>query len=359
MVGCKDDKVRILDGNLAEKRVVDVGSVPRAVDLKGGNLLVGSRDGTICQFSQSGERKILMESHSDGEVWGLSLNAQDPTQVVTSGDDNKVKVWDSRNRRCVKSGILEQEKGPERKAGYGASTLASTSPNQQSRCVVVNPANGNLFIAHNDGHCTVKSQQDLNTVAKRVHDPKEWIECARFSPDGSKLAVGSHDNRIYIYNLTDGGSLLATCQGHSSFITGLDWSVDSQYLHSVCGAYELLFWDANTGHQIPDGASKLCDEEWATWSVILGYPVQGIFKGIIDYTHINRVDRSNSGDMVATGNDWGLVEIFGYPNSEGADSVALRAHSEHVTNVKFGEGDQYLFSTGGYDQCLMQWVRRG
>lgn len=32
---------------------------------------------------------------------------------------------------------------------------------------------------------------------------------------------------------------------HSSYITHVDFSVDSKYLHSNCGAYELLFWDVS------------------------------------------------------------------------------------------------------------------
>ena len=357
LVGGRDNKVHVLDLNFAEKNVIDVGSCPRAVDINSaGTIVVGSRDGTIAEFSP--QRTVRMESHSDGEVWGLAINPQDPTRIISVGDDNKIKAWDTRGRCALQTGVLESEKGPERRAGYGASTLASTSPNQQGRAVAVNPANGNVVVCHNDGHVTVRRGTDIGTVIGRVNEPKEWSECVRFSPDGTKLAIGSHDNRVYIYNLSD-NSLVATCQGHSSFITGLDWSVDSQALHTVDGAYELLFWDGNTGEQIKDGATKFCDEEWATWSTILGWPVRGIFKGIIDYTHINRVDRASSGDMVATGNDWGLVEIFGFPNEEGAQSVALRAHSEHVTNVKWGPGDAVLFSAGGYDQTIMQWARRG
>lgn len=34
---------------------------------------------------------------------------------------------------------------------------------------------------------------------------------------------------------------------HSSFITHLDWSLDSSFLHTTCGAYELLFWDVFSG----------------------------------------------------------------------------------------------------------------
>jgi WD40 repeat protein len=33
-----------------------------------------------------------------------------------------------------------------------------------------------------------------------MKDAKEWIEALRFSPCGKWLAVGSHDQFIYIYN---------------------------------------------------------------------------------------------------------------------------------------------------------------
>lgn len=92
------------------------------------------------------------------------------------------------------------------------------------------------------------------------------------------MAIGSHDNCIYIYGVSDNGrkytrvgkcsvgallfsvggcghrvpvvpgiyearethaALLA--QGHSSFITHLDWSVNSQFLVSNSGDYEILY----------------------------------------------------------------------------------------------------------------------
>ena len=49
---------------------------------------------------------------------------------------------------------------------------------------------------------------------------------------------------------------------HSSYITHIDWSENSINLHSNCGAYELLFWDTQSGKQMPGGASALKDETW-------------------------------------------------------------------------------------------------
>ena len=65
-----------------------------------------------------------------------------------------------------------------------------------------------------------------------------------YSPCGKYLAVGSHDNWIYIYDQSY--SLVGTCKGHCSFITALDWSADSKYIRSNCGAYDLLCFDRDS-----------------------------------------------------------------------------------------------------------------
>jgi len=39
------------------------------------------------------------------------------------------------------------------------------------------------------------------SVKKVMFDPEEWSEVIKYSPDESLLAVGSHDNAIYIYDV--------------------------------------------------------------------------------------------------------------------------------------------------------------
>ena len=63
-----------------------------------------------------------------------------------------------------------------------------------------------------------------------------------FSPDNQYLAVGSHDNAIYVYRTSDWG-LQGKCTGHSSYIMALDWCAHSKFLRTNCGAYELLFFE--------------------------------------------------------------------------------------------------------------------
>jgi WD40 repeat protein len=60
------------------------------------------------------------------------------------------------------------------------------------------------------------------------------------------LAIGSHDNNVYVYKCED-WSLLSKCEGHHSYITALDWSEDSKWIRTNSGDYELLFWEAASG----------------------------------------------------------------------------------------------------------------
>jgi WD40 repeat protein len=93
-----------------------------------------------------------------------------------------------------------------------------------------------------------------------------------YSPCGKWLAIGSHDNTIY---LADTGFYKNHIKllGHSSFITGIDWSIDSKWLRSVCGAYELLFFNIETKKRDPYGASNTVDVIWADQTTKFGWNV--------------------------------------------------------------------------------------
>ncbi len=61
------------------------------------------------------------------------------------------------------------------------------------------------------------------------------------------------------------------------------------------------------------GASQNKDEKWASWTCVIGWPVQGIWPPCSDGSDINSVDRNNVRDIIATADDFGKVKLFKFP----------------------------------------------
>ncbi len=239
--GGKDGNVCIINtqSQSVEKTISFDGVLIRALDVYGGRAVVGMRSGTIFHVDLATDQKTpIMNSHSDGEVWGLSVPTDD--LVLTTGDDNQIMSWSPSKRQLISLGTVSTTARALKRRG--ASSLTSFPDSQCSRAISYNPTNGHVAVGHNDGTLTIRAGIDqIDQIIATKNDSKEWIEVIRYSPCGTMLAVGSHDNNIYVYN-TDSYSLIGKCSKHNSFIVALDWSLDSSYIRSNCGAHELLFF---------------------------------------------------------------------------------------------------------------------
>ena len=153
-----------------------------------------------------------------------------------------------------------------------------------------------------------------------------------YSPSGEYLAVGSHDNRVRIYNVENKYRLVGTMKKFSSYIHCLDWDTSGENLRAVCGAYELLYFGTD-GHQQTSGASGYKDELWASQTCKFGWYVDGIYPSGCDGTHINGTSRSPDAKLIVTADDWGMVNLFRNPCRMGGKAKSYRGHSEHVVRA--------------------------
>lgn len=69
----------------------------------------------------------------------------------------------------------------------------------QARCVDFNEEKQMLAVGMKDG--TVRFYSNDNTISFEKKISKKNIACVQFSPDGSKVAFGAHDQTMYMFDL--------------------------------------------------------------------------------------------------------------------------------------------------------------
>uniref|UniRef100_A0A673IPE9 Echinoderm microtubule-associated protein-like 3 n=1 Tax=Sinocyclocheilus rhinocerous TaxID=307959 RepID=A0A673IPE9_9TELE len=340
--GGKDRKIIHWSADLAPERECEIpekfGAVRTIADVDGEELLVGTTRNAILRGTFSDGFVAIVQGHVD-EMWGLATH---PTQNIflTCGNDRQVCVWNAEDHKLDWCTTLEE-----------SGLCADFSPN--GAVVSVGLSTGRWVVL------------DLQTkeVVSDLTDGNEQLSVMRYSPDGSFLAVGSHDNFIYIYNVTEGGrryTRFGKCTGHSSFITHLDWSKDGKYVMSNSGDYEILYWDVASGCKLLRNRFESKDREWASYTCVLGFHVMGVWLEGSDGTDINALCRSHSKSMVAVADDFCKVHLFQYPCPKPkAPSYKYEGHGSHVTNVRFTHNDSHLLSMGGKDTCILQWRVKG
>uniref|UniRef100_A0A673B354 EMAP like 2 n=1 Tax=Sphaeramia orbicularis TaxID=375764 RepID=A0A673B354_9TELE len=335
--GGKDRKVVLWDRDYRKQSEMEVGEsfgpVRALAEGKQGELFVGTTKNAIIKASFPDTLTAIVQGHTD-ELWGLDVH---PTmeQFVTCSQDRHVHLWDTNSHQPLWTKTIED---PGRSAGFHPSGSVLAVGTMTGRWLVLDTDTRDLVSMHTDGN--------------------EIISNIKYSPDGNFLAVASHDNFVYIYAVTENGrkySRVGKCTGHSSFVTHLDWSSDSQHLVTNSGDYEILFWTSSGKHVT--NMDTVRNIEWATSTCTLGFNTFGIWPDGADGTDINGVCRSHDGALLASADDFGKVHLFSFPCSQPrAQSHEYSGHSSHVTNVAFLHDDSHLISTGGKDTSILQWV---
>ncbi|KAF6103206.1 EMAP like 4 [Phyllostomus discolor] len=336
--GGKDRKVLLWDHDLNSEREIEVpdqyGTIRAVAEGKADQFLVGTSRNFILRGTFNDGFQIEVQGHTD-ELWGLATHPFKDL-LLTCAQDRQVCMWNSAEHRLEWTRLVDE---PGHCADFHPSGTVVAIGTHSGRWFVLDAETRDLVSIHTDGN--------------------EQLSVMRYSVDGTFLAVGSHDNFIYLYVVSENGrkySRYGKCTGHSSYITHLDWSPDNKYIMSNSGDYEILYWDIPSGCKLIRNRSECKDIDWTTYTCVLGFQVFGVWPEGSDGTDINALVRSHNRKVIAVADDFCKVHLFQYPCSKAkAPSHKYSAHSSHVTNVSFTHNDSHLISTGGKDMSIIQW----
>ncbi|MBD2236342.1 PD40 domain-containing protein [Aulosira sp. FACHB-113] len=200
---------------------------------------------------------------------------------------------------------------------------------------------------------TLKGDSPVNSVA--------------FSRDGQKLASGSADKTIKIWDMTT-GKLLNTLTGHNSPINSVAFSSDGQKLASGSADKTIKIWDMTTGkllntltgHSSPinsvavssDGqklASGSADKTIKIWDMTTGK----LLKTLTGHSsYVSSVVFNLDGQKLASGSADNTIKIWDITTGKLLNTLA--GHSNYVSSVVFSPDSQKL-AFGSSDNTIKIW----
>eukprot|EP01022_Parablepharisma_sp_SALTPOND_P009431 TRINITY_DN1391_c0_g1_i1.p1 TRINITY_DN1391_c0_g1~~TRINITY_DN1391_c0_g1_i1.p1 ORF type:complete len:2151 (-),score=139.11 TRINITY_DN1391_c0_g1_i1:21-6473(-) len=371
LTGGRDAKVNILDKQFNLIMTIDMsdkayGSISPGIralslDRMGKNLLVGTFGSEIYELNIEPSGKTvqkftaLVKGHCSprksmaSEMWGLAIFPCG-TKYATVSDDATLRIWNISDKRQEKLiPLVDDIKSKE-------IVLSELQNSAKARAIDVGPDGTLAAVGFKDGSVRIIDLITGFTKYSKVHFDSS-VSVIRISPDANRVAIGCLGNIIQVFDFPtmDSPKLL---KGHTGSITHLDWSEDSQVLHSNSTDNRLLFWNANTGKLIVKGEEIHRDEKWATWTCVYGWSVQGIVYELS--TKFLTCMRSNNYydhyQLLATGDESGLLRIYRYPClKRGSAHLLGKGHSSPVSTVKFTQDDKHIITTGLKDGCVFQW----
>ncbi|MBL8100631.1 MAG: WD40 repeat domain-containing protein [Anaerolineales bacterium] len=212
-----------------------------------------------------------------------------------------------------------------------------------------------------------------NTMNNITQDNDTWVRSLAWSPDGSKIAVGSSNHTVTIWDVQS-GRLLITISSHTSSVRDLAWSPDGKMLASGAGDGVVFIWNPQTGNMIKQLTTTEQDAlgflSWSPdsyWLAFTGHSGDILIWDVDNNQEILFFDSSGETNLknLITGISWspdgtrlaistadGSINIRDIQTGESLWSTI--AHSGWANDVEWSL-DSDLLVSGGDDGVLKVW----
>ena len=208
------------------------------------------------------------------------------------------------------------------------------------------------------------------TLQNVVHLGVKNSYAVNFSPDGSKVAIGNSNKKMFIYD--SGGALIHDVDAHQNWVYCIDWSKGEKIATGGDDALVKL-WDTSgnlirtmTGHSggilgvkiSPDGnyvVSCSKDKTVKVWDASNGT----CLRTLVGHTaNIKSVDISDDGNKIVSGGDDSTIKVWDINNGALLASFGI-PEAGSIYSVDFSPNGRYVLTgTGNGDVQLWDMMFR-
>ncbi|KZP30686.1 WD40 repeat-like protein [Athelia psychrophila] len=209
--------------------------------------------------------------------------------------------------------------------------------------------------------------KEWNVCSRIIEGHSSWLSSVAYSPDGTRIASGSNDRTIRLWD-TISGAHLNTLEGHSSAVLAVAFSPDGVIMASGSHDKTIRLWDTVSGKHLvtleghtyrvrsvaysPDGtriASGSNDRTIRLWDAISGAHLNTL-KG--HSSAVCSVAFSPDGTIIASGSEDETIRLW--DTVSGKHLVTLEGHTGPVRLVKYSP-DGTRIASGSQDHSVRLW----
>ncbi|MCQ2820381.1 MAG: hypothetical protein MJ252_24210 [archaeon] len=391
-----EGKIFISDSNctvfiLDEKKLEKIDSfymesVVRSLDINDDEeIVMGLKNGSIVimNYKNNKRQDLFLKSHCVGSIRGLDYVPDN--RVITTGDDNRIMVWNLRSKKCESEGQINE---PEQIQDLQNKNIFHTHPKNKSKCVSYNKEKGHIAVGLDDGTITIREgtkkletkvlSEDIvleqpKTVKKKIkhnEDNEEEVE------DTEYLAVTDLKYTSYgdlLCATTEGGlvSVMDVNQEYANiceyrvnineygYILNFDFDSGTKYIQAVTSKNKFIFIELFPEDKEPKlikEAKTIEKMDFPSVTCKFGYTVQGVYMGSTDPNFISSVCKAHSKKLVFSGDDDKFLNLYNYPCiSDNQKVKSFKGHAGHIRKIIVTPDDEKVITIADDDKAIILW----
>ncbi|KAH7905469.1 quinon protein alcohol dehydrogenase-like superfamily [Hygrophoropsis aurantiaca] len=186
----------------------------------------GSKDNTVRIWNVESQKQNGESLVHDFPVHSMALSP-DERRLVSGG--RGVVLWDLEGRTVVWKKEVDETDGQH---------------------VAYSPDGRLISASHNEEIVLLDAE-----TGEQIRQPLQlggFVRCLAFSPDWTRIAAGSYNGNVQVFEVATGETVVGTFTAHTAGVMSLVYTPDGQQFVTASMDHSVRVWDAATGQEIGD-----------------------------------------------------------------------------------------------------------